>query len=137
MTTTNEVDLVVKYADHKGGGDDGQLIIDDVELNEGRDNRIRHGIGNDDPQNIERGNKTYTFSTTTMMSEKAAAALRRIENGDAETDTIYVEEAGSWKGVSDGMVFNTLNVSSSDGGDTTMSIDADLIGLDLEIQSEL
>jgi len=130
MTTTNEVDLVVKYADHKGGGDDGQLIIDDVELNEGRDNRIRHGIGNDDPQNIERGNKTYTFSTTTIMSEKAAAALRRIENGQAETDAIYVEEAGNWKGVSDGMVFNDLSVSASDGGDTTASIDADLLGID-------
>lgn len=130
MSTTNEVDLVVKYADHKGGGDDGQLVIDSVELNESRDNRTRHGIGNEDPQNIERGNKEYTFSTTTMMSEKAAEALRRIENGQAETDTIYVQEAGKWKGTSDGMVFNDLTVGASDGGDTTVDIDADLLGID-------
>lgn len=133
MPTTNELDLVVKYADKKGGSTDGQLIIDDVELERSRDNRNRHGIGNEDPQNIERGNRTYTFSTTTMMGEAAAEALKRIDDGEAVTDTIYVR-GPDWTETASGMVFNTLTTSASDGGDVTLDIDADLLGLDLTLR---
>jgi hypothetical protein len=130
-THTNETDLLVKYAGKKGGGDSGQLIIDDVELEQSRDNRIRHGIGNDEPQQIEKGNKTYTFSTTTFMSAAAAEALQAIENGDAETQAVFVKDSqGNFSQQADGMVFNTLNTSASDDGDTTVEVDADLLGLD-------
>lgn len=129
MTTTNELDLVVKYAGQKGGGDDGQLVIDDVELSESRDNRVRHGIGNEDPQTIEKGNRTYTFSTTSFMSESAAEAIKSIKRGDALTQAVYIQDSGVFKGTSSGFVFNDLTVSSSDGGDTTVSIDADLLGV--------
>lgn len=127
--TTNELDLVVKYAGQKGGGDDGQLIIDDVELSESRDNRTRHGIGNEDPQTIERGNKTYTFSTTCFMNEAASDAIKAIKNGDALTEAVYIRDDGVFTGKSNGFVFNDLTVSSSDGGDTTVAIDADLLGV--------
>ena len=131
--TTNEIDLIVKYADEKGGGDDGQLIIDDVELERSRDNRTRHGIGNEEPQSIEKGNREYTFSTTTIMNTAAARALERIDSGEATTDTIYVREQDGWSDTAQGMVFNTLNTSASDGGDTTVEIDADLLGLDINV----
>jgi len=126
---TNEIDLVVKYADEKGGGSDGQLIIDDVELEDSRDNRTRHGIGNDQPQWIEKGNETYTFSTTAMMSKSAARALKRIKNGNAVSDDIYLKDDGVFSGTASGFVFNSLTVSASDGGDFTVSIDADLLGV--------
>lgn len=137
---TNETDLLVKYAGKKGGGDSGQLIIDDVELEQSRDNRVRHGIGNEEPQQIEKGNKTYTFSTTTYMSNAAANALQNIVNGDAETQAVFVKDApgngsptdaqNNFTQEADGMVFNTLNTSASDDGDTTVEIDADLLGLE-------
>jgi hypothetical protein len=132
--THSELDLLVKYADHKGGGTDGQLIIDDVETQRSRDNRIRHGIGNENPQDIEKGNKTYSFSTTTMMSNAAADALERIVDGDAEQDALYVRKSGDdgWSEQADGMVWNDVTTSASDDGDTTVSIDADLFGLDFE-----
>ena len=129
MANTNELDLVVKYANKKGGGTDGQLVLDDVELNESRDNRIRHGIGNEDPQYIEKGNKEYTFSTTAMLNDAAASALKNIENGDAETQEIYIKDDDVLTGQAGGMVFNDLTVSSSDGGDTTVAVDADLTGI--------
>lgn len=131
---TNEVDLVVKYADAKGGGDDGQLIIDDVELSRSRDNRTRHGIGNEEPQEIEKGNKTYTFSTTCYMNRAAANAMKRIHDGQALTDAVYVRDDGIWKERADGMVTNDVTTSASDGGDTTVSVDADLLGLDLSVE---
>lgn len=135
-TTTNELDLVIKYAEEKGGATDGQLVIDDVELNRARDNRTRHGIGNEDPQRIEKGNKTYTFSTTAFMGDASVRALKRLERGDAEQKDVYVmstddDENTQWKETASGMVWNDLTESSSDGGDTTVSIDADLLGLDL------
>lgn len=130
--TTSEIDLIVKYADHKGGGSTGQLVIDDVELNTSRDNRTRHGIGNEDPQAIEKGNKEYTFSTTTHLNSAAKDALVRIDNGDAETDEIYLRDGDQFEGRADGMVFNDLTVSASDGGDTTVAIDADLLGVDYD-----
>jgi len=133
MAHTNEIDLVVKYATKKGGGTDGQLVIDDVELSTSRDNRNRHGIGNEDPQYIEKGNKTYTFSTTAMMNEAAAEALVRIDNGDAEADTIYIRDDEVFEGQADGMVTNDVTTSASDGGDTTVGIDADLLGVDYEL----
>jgi len=128
MSTSNELDLVVKYAGQKGGGS-GQLVIDDVEISQSRDNRIRHGIGNEDPQNIEKGNRTYTFSTTTMMSESAASALKAIDDGTAETQEVYIKENGVWEETASGMVFNDLTTSASDDGDVTVSIDADLLGV--------
>jgi hypothetical protein len=130
MSTINETDLLVKYADKKGGGSDGQLIIDDVELSQSRDNRIRHGIGNEDPQNIEKGNRTYTFSTTTHMNATAIDAIRNIDNGDAETQTVYMKVDGVFSEEATGLVFNDITTSSSDGGDTTVSIDGDLLGIE-------
>jgi len=130
MAHTNEIDLVVKYAGQKGGGDDGQLIIDDVELEQSRDNRNRHGIGNGEPQAIERGNKTYTFSTTSFMNSAAAAALTDIDNGDAVAEAVYIRDDDVFSGKASGMVTNTVNVSASDGGDTTVEVDADLLGVD-------
>ena len=130
MSTINETDLLVKYADAKGGGSDGQLIIDDVELSQSRDNRVRHGIGNQDPQNIEKGNRTYTFSTTTHMNETAIKAIRRIDSGEAETQAIYMKVDGVFSEEATGMVFNDITTSSSDGGDTTVSIDGDLLGIE-------
>jgi hypothetical protein len=136
-THTNETDLLVKYAGKKGGGDSGQLIIDDVELEQSRDNRIRHGIGNSEPQQIEKGNNTYTFSTTTYMSDAAAQALQAIKNGNAETQAVFIEDgAGNFKQSASGMVFNTLNTSASDDGDTTVEIDADLLGLEYKSRSQ-
>jgi len=129
MANTNEIDLVVKYATEKGGGTDGQLIIDDVELSQSRDNRERHGIGNEEPQYIEKGNKSYSFSTTCMMNTAAARALKRIEDGNATTDTIYIKDDDVFTEQADGMVFNDLTVSASDDGDTSVSIDANLTGL--------
>jgi hypothetical protein len=131
-THTNEHDLIVQYAGQQGGGDSGQLIIDSVELEHARDNRVRHGIGNEQPQEIEKGNLTYTFSTTTYMNQAAASALRSIDAGDAETQSVYVQDSqGNFKDSASGMVFNTLNISASDDGDTAVDIDADLLGLDL------
>lgn len=127
---TNETDLLVKYAGHKGGGDDGQLIIDSVELERSRENRVRHGIGNEEPQEIEKGNKTYTFSATNYMNASAAAALEAIESGAAETQAVFVKDSqGNYEDKADGMVFNTLTTSASDDGDVTVDIDADLLGL--------
>lgn len=141
MSTINETDLVVKYADEKGGGSDGQLIIDDVEISQSRDNRIRHGIGNENPQNIEKGNRTYTFSTTTHMNETAIKAIRRIDDGRAETQTVYMKDvveqggSGTFSEEATGLVFNDITTSSSDGGDTTVSIDGDLLGVEYIDQS--
>jgi len=134
MAHTNEIDLVVKYASKKGGGTDGQLVIDDVELSSSRDNRNRHGIGNEDPQYIEKGNRTYTFSTTAMMNKAAAEALKRIDDGEAEADTIYLRDDEVFTGQAEGMVFNDLTTSASDGGDTTVAIDADLLGVDYSLE---
>jgi hypothetical protein len=131
---TNEIDLVVKYAGKKGGGDDGQLIIDSVELNRSRDNRVRHGIGNEDPQEIERGNRTYTFDTTTMLSAQAAEALENIFDGTAETQAVYIRDDGNWKDQAEGMVFNDVSTSASDDGDTTVDVSADLLGLDFQAE---
>jgi len=134
MANTNEIDLVVKYATKKAGGPDGQLVLDDVELSTSRDNRVRHGIGNEDPQYIEKGNKTYTFSTTSMMNTAAAEALVRIDEGDATADTIYIRDDGVFEGQAEGMVTNDVTTSASDDGDTTVSIDADLLGVDYTVE---
>jgi len=134
MTTTNEIDLVIKYSEEKGGSADGQLIIDSVELQRSRDNRTYHGIGNEDPQDIQRGNTTYTFSTTAHMNKAQARACKQMYNGVAETQAVYVREDDVFDEKADGMVWNEVTTSSSDGGDTTVDVSADLLGLDLTVQ---
>jgi len=130
MPETSELDLVVKYGGKKGGGTDGQLVIDDVELSMSRDNRTRHGIGNDEPEYIEKGNKTYSFSTTSYMNGAAIGVVRNIETGDVTSKAVYMKDGDVFKGSASGMIVNDLTVSSSDGGDTTVAIDADLTGVD-------
>jgi len=61
MANTSEHDLIVKYAGKKGGGASGQLVIDDVEMSTSRDNRVRHGIGNENPQYIKKVTKRTPF----------------------------------------------------------------------------
>jgi len=129
MANTSEHDLIVKYAGKKGGGASGQLVIDDVEMSTSRDNRVRHGIGNENPQYIEEGNKTYTFSTTTMMNTAAAQALKDIRDGNARADTVYIKDDDVITEQAETFVWNDLTFSSSDDGDTTVSIDADLLGI--------
>jgi len=134
--TYNEQDLVVRYAKEKGGGEDGQLVIDDVELSETSDNRIRHGIGQQDPTSIEQGNKTYTFSATTMLNDAQVRALKRIDNGEARASSVYVLHTDSdgtitYKEQAEGMVTNDVTRQASDDGDVSVSIDADLFGLEL------
>lgn len=130
MAYTSENDLVVKYAGQKGGSTDGQLVIEDVELQETRDNRRRHGIGNETTQYIEKGNKEANFSTTAHLNDGAVQALRNIDSGDAETQAVYIKNAGQFQGRASGLVFNDITVSSSDDGDTTLSLDADLLGIE-------
>jgi len=130
MAYTSELDLVVKYANKKGGSTDGQLVIDDVELSQSRDNRNRHGIGNEDPQYIEKGNKTYTFSTTAHLNDGAVDVIDNIDSGDAETQAVYLKDEGEFEGRASGMVVTDMTLSSSDGGDTTVAIDADLLGIE-------
>jgi len=129
MPETSELDLVVKYGGKKGGGSDGQLVIDDVELSQSRDNRVRHGIGNSEPQYIEKGNPTYTFSTTSYMNGAAIGVIRNIETDNVATKAVYMKDGDVFKGSASGMVVNDITVSSSDGGDTTVSIEADLTGV--------
>lgn len=131
---TNEIDLVVRFADEKGGGEDGQLIIDDVDLESSGDNRIRHGIGNQEPQAIEQGNNEYTFNTTCFMNRSAARALKRIDDGEATAKAVYVRDDGNWVGRSESMVPNGVTLSSSDGGDTTVEVSADLFGIDWDLE---
>jgi len=130
MAYTSELDLVVKYANKKGGSTDEQIVIDDVELSQSRDNRNRHGIGNEDPQYIEKGNNTYTFSTTTHLNDGAVDVIDNIDTGEAKTQAVYLKDEGEFEGRASGMVVNDMTVSSSDGGDTTISIDADLLGIE-------
>jgi len=130
MPNTSELDLIVKYASKKAGGSDGQLVLDDVELNQSQDNRPRHGIGNQDPQYIEKGNREYSFSTTAMLNGAAATALKEIANGNKTSNTVYIKDDSVLTGkASDGLIPNDVTFSSSDGGDTTVSIDADLLGV--------
>jgi len=126
---TNEQDLIVKYASKKAGGDDGQLVLDDVEIGNSRDNRRRVGIGNDTTQYIEEGNPDPTFSTTAMLNEASAQALKEIDNGNAVAQEVYVRDDGNITGQASGMVTNDVTLSSSDDGDTTVSVDADLVDL--------
>lgn len=130
VSHTSEVDLIVHYAGKQGGGDSGQLIIDSVELGRSRDNRVRHGIGNDEPQAIEKGNKTYTFSTTTYMNSAAAEALENIFDGEYVVEDVYVREEGGFKDKANTMVLNDITTSADDDGDTTVDMDADLMGLE-------
>jgi len=134
MTTTNEVDLVIKYANEKGGSADGQMIIDSVELQRSRDNRTYHGIGNEDPQDIQGGNKTYTFSATAYMNKAQARACKRMFDGDAEAQAVYVRDDDVFDEKAEGLDWNEVTTSSSDGGDTTVDVSADLLGLNLTVQ---
>lgn len=136
MSYTNEHDLVVRYAEEKGGSADGQLVIEDVELGSSRDNRINHGIGNEDPSQIQKGNRSHTFSTTAHMNKASARTLQRIDDGEVYTQAVYIRDDDVFTGRAEGMVPKDLSVSSSDGGDTTVSVDADLLGIDWDYNGD-
>ena len=62
-------------------------------------------------------------------SQESRSETIRIQNGSAQTDTVYIKDQDVFTGQASGMVFNDLTTSASDDGDTTVSIDADLLGV--------
>ncbi|MDB9285387.1 hypothetical protein PN494_00170 [Halorubrum ezzemoulense] len=112
----------MKISDAEAGTTRGQLILDDVEFNKTRDNDPKHGIGNDEPQGIRYGNKTYSVSTTAHLNGASAELMLSAEGQDILTATLRTPNLEVNVGKLD---WNDVTVEASDDGDVTVAFDFD------------
>lgn len=122
MGVTSDADLVVKIGDHEAGTTKGQLILDDVEYRMERDNEVKHGIGNDEPQGTRKGNKTYHVSHSAILNGSAADLALSVADGDELTAVFRSPDMEIDVGVLD---WNDWNVNASDDGDVMFEVEFD------------
>lgn len=119
---TSDNELVVTVSDAEAGTTRGQLILDDVEFNKTRDNDPKHGIGNDEPQGIRYGNKTYSVSHTAHLNDAAAELMLDAEGQDILTAVLRTPNLEVNVGKLD---WNDVTLEAADDGDVTVSMDFD------------
>lgn len=130
-------DLVIRVSGEQAGGQKGQLILTDVGFGGERDNTNYHGIGNDEPQDLGKGNKTYTLSTENVLNEAAARLLIELVENDAQPDEAEIRANGVLKGNIGKVDWNSFDWDASDGGDVTVSLECDCRDVDLVGPDEL
>lgn len=130
---TDDKDLIVKISDYKGGGTSGQLIIDDVSVSAERDNTSYSGIGNDGVEGVGFGNKTYSFSGTTILNSDAAELAESIDSKDYLEGYLKTPNTE----YSCGQLFwDDWEVSASDDGDVTFEVNFTVSDFSFEPGSE-
>lgn len=127
----DENDLVIRVSGEQAGGQKGQLILNDVTFGGERDNTVYHGIGHDEPQDLGRGNKSYTLSHEQVLNEAAARLLVELVENDSQPDEAEVRAAGVLKANIGKIDWNSFDWEASDGGDVTISIDCDCRDVEL------
>lgn len=120
LTSDNELEVTI--SDAAAGTTKGQLILDDVEFRKERDNEPKHGIGNDEPQGIRYGNKTYMVSTTNILNGSAAELMLDAQDQDVLTASLRTPNLEVDVGELD---WNDVRVEASDDGDVTVSMEFD------------
>jgi len=119
---TSDSELEITVGDKAAGTTRGQLILDDVEWRKERDNDPKHGIGNDEPQGMRYGNKTYSVSSTSILNGAAADLALSIDDDDVLTATLRTPNLIVDVGKLD---WNDVRIEASDDGDVTLSADFD------------
>jgi len=110
---------------YSAGTTAGQVILEDVTFTMERDNTMYHGIGNDEPQGMSYGNKTYSLSTETIVNEDIAQlVVEMYNNGRSATDGVLRSDGALEVNIGK-IDWNSVEKSASDDGDVTLSIDAD------------
>lgn len=120
VTSDNELQITVH--DAEAGTTKGQLILDDVEYRKERDNDPKHGIGNDEPQGMRYGNKTYSVSHTAILNGAAAELALSIDENDILSGSLRTPNMEIDVGKLD---WNDVRIEASDDGDVTLSVDFD------------
>lgn len=111
---TDDKDLVVKIADEHAGNTRGQLILEDVEFSETRDNEEYAGIGNDTTQGVGYGNREFELDASAIYNGSAANLARSISSSDYVTGWIRTDEGEYSAGE---LHYNDWDVNATDDGD--------------------
>ena len=134
-TIIDDGDLVVTYGGESSDTDSGQLIISDVTVGLNRDNTTIHGLSTNEPQALSHGNKTYELSFEGMIDQSLADVIRdQYQNDTTVSGSVYSDTsdgAPQLKASIGKIDWNSIEISGSDGGDVTISLDADCREVDL------
>ena len=129
---TSETEVVVEIGEATAGGDGGQLILEDVEFEAERDNDVKHGIGNHNPQGIALGNIEYTTSHTAVMNDTAAELVADLDPSTPNEASMDLdgglEDGGDGSEyVSTEIYWNNIRTEATDDGDVMVELDFDVL----------
>lgn len=79
---TDDKELLVRIGDEQAGGIEGQLILEDLNINLSRDNTTYSGIGNEGTTGTSHGNASVSLSLTDHVNESGARMLDAAVNSD-------------------------------------------------------
>lgn len=127
---TDDKDLLIRIGDAQAGGVNGQLILEDINVNFSRDNTQYSGIGNKGTQGTSFGSIEYSVSVTDHLNEKGADMLDAAFNNNDSLRGI-VRSPNFEVSVGE-LNWNNIDLDASDDDTYQLSIDFDGQGVEVK-----
>jgi len=127
---TDDKDLLIRVGDQQAGGIEGQLILEDINVNFSRDNTQYSGIGNEGTTGTSYGNVMYSVSVTDHVNEAGADLLDEAFNSDSPLRGIV--RSPNFE-VSIGQLdWNNIDLDAADEDSYQLSMDFDGQGVEVK-----
>jgi len=134
LTTPSPDSMSGDNREVQGGGQGGTAVVNDSTLSIERDNTMHHGIGNNEPVDHTAGNKTYTLDEEAQVSREVYEAMKAMYREDIPAEGAILDDDGDTPTVDVNIgkiVWNTIELGTSDGDDVTINFSADCYDVDL------
>lgn len=121
---TDANDAVVSVGSTQAGGAKGTIILSDFEITANQDKETQHGIGNQEPQGRQYGNKTYDVSFTHVGEDNEL--MSEIDDGNFTVKLTGNEAIYSLTDVD----YDDWTMTLSDDGTWELDFNGDALGYD-------
>lgn len=123
---------VIFELDEYQAGDTGKIILQSVTLTIERPTNGYSGIGNEGEVAVGYGTRSASLSHEEVLNQRAAEMLADLYNNDRSPKEVSVIAGDVLDTRATKFDWNNLELNSEDDGDTTVSIDGKIRGLDIE-----
>jgi len=113
-------------------GTRGKIILNSVTLTIERDTNGYSGIGNEGEVAVGYGARSASLSHEQMLNEEAGEMLRDLYENDRSPKGVSILAGDALTAEAAKFDWNNLELNIEDDGDTTVSIDGKIRGLEMD-----
>lgn len=128
----DDAQVIFEIDQWQAGGDTGKLILDNVTLTVDRPTRGYSGIGNEAEVAVGYGTRSASLSHDAQMNREAAELLVELYENDRAPKEVSIIAGDVLDASAAKFDWNGLEADFQDDGDSTVSIDGKVRGLDMD-----